>query len=136
MSDIKIPQELLNVIADINFDEIQSQSYSPSHFRNWLCAWHERIKTELYDFANNHELYSQGRADKYQEIVSEYMLLTEVQVNQIRADAFADCVLENGEYCWQECCATEHCKECKWLGNGDTIWFEQIQKVNFVSFEE
>ena len=43
---------------------------------------------------------------------------------QIRTDAFADCVLENGEYCWQECCATEHCKECKCLGNGDTIWFE------------
>ena len=41
-----------------------------------------------------------------------------------KADAIADCVLENGEYCWQECCETEHCKECKWLGNGDTIWFE------------
>lgn len=44
------------------------------------------------------------------------------------ADAFADCILENGEYCWQECCETEHCKECKWLGNGDTTWFEQMQK--------
>ena len=72
MSDIKIPQELLNVIADINFDEIQSQSYSPSHFRNWLCAWHEKIKTELYDFANNHELYRQGRADAIEEVIKLY----------------------------------------------------------------
>lgn len=45
-----------------------------------------------------------------------------------RTDAFADCILENGEYCWQECCETEKCKECKWLGNGDTIWFEPMQK--------
>lgn len=31
--------------------------------------------------------YEQGRADKYQEIVSQYMLLTEKQVAEIRADA-------------------------------------------------
>lgn len=36
------------------------------------------------------EAYQQGRADKYQEIVSEYMLLTEEQVNQIRADAIEE----------------------------------------------
>lgn len=31
--------------------------------------------------------YRQGRADKYREITSEYMLLTEKQVEEIRADA-------------------------------------------------
>lgn len=31
--------------------------------------------------------YTQGREDKYQAIVSEYMLLTEEQVKAIRADA-------------------------------------------------
>lgn len=34
--------------------------------------------------------YQQGRADKYQEIVSEYMLLTEKQVAEIRADAIGE----------------------------------------------
>lgn len=32
------------------------------------------------------EYYHKGRADKYQEITSEYMLLTEKQVAEIRAD--------------------------------------------------
>lgn len=34
--------------------------------------------------------YSKGRADKYQEIVSEYMLLTEKQVAEIRADVIKE----------------------------------------------
>lgn len=32
------------------------------------------------------EQYKKGRTDKYQEIVSNYMLLTENQVSEIRAD--------------------------------------------------
>ena len=36
--------------------------------------------------------YEQGRADKYQEITSEYMLLTEKQVAEIRADAIEECI--------------------------------------------
>ena len=32
----------------------------------------------------------QGRADKYQEITSEYMLLTEKQIAEIRADAIEE----------------------------------------------
>lgn len=36
------------------------------------------------------DIYQQGRADKYQEIVSEYMLLTEEQVAEIRADAIEE----------------------------------------------
>lgn len=36
------------------------------------------------------EQYEKGRADKYQEIVSEYMLLTEEQVAEIRADAIEE----------------------------------------------
>ena len=41
-----------------------------------------------------------------------------------RAMAFHNCILDNGEYCWQQCTAIEHCKECKCLGNGDINWFE------------
>lgn len=35
-------------------------------------------------------VYQQGREDKYQEITSEYMLLTETQVVEIRADAIEE----------------------------------------------
>lgn len=36
--------------------------------------------------------YQEGRADKYREITSEYMLLTEKQVVEIRADAIDECI--------------------------------------------
>ncbi len=44
--------------------------------------------------------YEKGRADKYREITSEYMLLTETQVEEIRVDViddFLDWLLKN--YC-------------------------------------
>lgn len=43
--------------------------------------------------------YEQGRADKYQEITSEYMLLTEKQVAEIRVDAIEECArtIENSK---------------------------------------
>lgn len=41
---------------------------------------------------DHNKAYQQGRADKYQEIVSEYMLLTEEQVAEIRDDAIDDCI--------------------------------------------
>lgn len=49
--------------------------------------------------------YDEGRADKYQEIVSEYMLLTEEQVKQVRADAIEEVckqISERVEY-WEQC---------------------------------
>lgn len=49
---------------------------------------------------------------------------------QGRADVLKNCTLENGEYCWQRCSAYEHCHECKWLGNGDIIYFEQLKEKN------
>lgn len=36
--------------------------------------------------------YQQGRADKYQEITAEYMLLTEKQVAEIRADTLDEVI--------------------------------------------
>lgn len=45
------------------------------------------------------EVYQQGRADKYKEITSEYMLLTEQQVADIRADAERD--FQNSDY-WND----------------------------------
>lgn len=35
-------------------------------------------------------------------------------------------ILDNSEYCWQECCATEHCGKCKRLCNGDTDFFDNM----------
>lgn len=57
--------------------------------------WYEEMEKAEQEYdAREYELaqeysrgYEQGRADKYQEIVSEYMLLTEEQVAEIRADA-------------------------------------------------
>lgn len=50
-----------------------------------------REREEFWEMQNN-LAYEQGRADKYQEIVSEYMLLTEKQVTEIRADAIDECI--------------------------------------------
>ena len=33
-------------------------------------------------------------------------------------------VLESGEYCWQECCSTDMCKECARLNNGRMDYFD------------
>lgn len=38
------------------------------------------------------DAYDLGRADKYQEITSEYMLLTEKQVAEIKTDAVEECI--------------------------------------------
>lgn len=51
------------------------------------------------------DVYQHGRADKYQEITSEYMLLTEKQVADIRADAIEEVckqISERVEY-WDSC---------------------------------
>lgn len=69
------------------------------------------------------KMYNQGRADKYQEIVSEYMLLTEKQVEDIRADERVDTIDEciqaindlHIEYAYPHtiCNILEHLKEQK-----------------------
>jgi len=51
----------------------------------------KELPTSLYCDGFN-DGYEKGRADKYQEIVSEYMLLTEKQVAEIRADAIDEFV--------------------------------------------
>lgn len=49
----------------------------------------DRQKKEIVDFIDGvrKAIYEQGRADKYKEITSAYMLLTEKQVEEIRAEA-------------------------------------------------
>lgn len=79
-------------------------------------------------FISVEEAYQQGRADKYQEIVSGYMLLTEEQVAEIRTETidelkkeFVDIVQGNEEFIdWQKQeiilyleCAIEKLKEQK-----------------------
>lgn len=62
-----------------------------------LFDWCSKQNCKLY---SNCDLcmYDKGRADKYQEIVSEYMLLTEKQVAEIRADAI-DELSKEMHYC-------------------------------------
>lgn len=40
------------------------------------------------------------------------------------AEEYKDKVMIDGQYCWQTCSATEHCKECRRLGNGDIDYYE------------
>ena len=44
-------------------------------------------------------------------------------VNQL-AEEYKDNVMINGQYCWQTCGATEHCKECNRLCNGGIDYYE------------
>lgn len=44
--------------------------------------------------------YNKGRRDKYNEITSEYMLLTEEQVQEIRAEAVDECIEALGNNIW------------------------------------
>lgn len=54
----------------------------------------DRQKKEIVDFIDGvrKAIYEQGRADKYKEITSAYMLLTEKQVEEIRAEAIDEFV--------------------------------------------
>lgn len=40
------------------------------------------------------------------------------------AEEYKDNVIINGQYCWQTCGATEHCKECNRLCNGSIDYYE------------
>lgn len=42
-------------------------------------------------------------------------------------DAFKDCILDDGEYCWQSCVCVEHCGECSLLNNGQLNYYETIK---------
>lgn len=33
-------------------------------------------------------------------------------------------VMDDGTYCWQECCSTEMCKKCLRLNNGETDYLD------------
>lgn len=52
---------------------------------------YDNCKGECVQYRKYYQ-YQQGRADKYQEITSEYMLLTEKQVAEIRADAIDEII--------------------------------------------
>lgn len=45
------------------------------------------------------------------------------RVNQL-AEEHKDNVTIDGQYCWQTCGATEHCKECNRLCNGSIDYYE------------
>ena len=44
-------------------------------------------------------------------------------VNQL-AEEYQSRVMIDGQYCWQTCSATEHCKECNRLCNGGIDYYE------------
>ena len=68
MSTVKIPKGLIDILDDINSVEIKSHD-TDEELINWLTAWHAEVNRELNDFANNHALYEQGRADVETELL-------------------------------------------------------------------
>lgn len=68
---------------------------------------------ELCKNCEKKKCYEQGRADKYKEITSEYMLLTEEQVQEIKADAVDELVDRCNKYCGDECYG--ECFDCHLL---------------------
>lgn len=46
--------------------------------------------------------YQKGREDKYKEITSKYMLMTEEQVKDIRTNAIDECIRITNECCWKD----------------------------------
>lgn len=59
------------------------------------------------------------------QYASNCLKLFRNQVNQL-AEEYKDKVMIDGQYCWQTCSATEHCKECRRLGSGDVDYYENI----------
>lgn len=90
---MNIAQELSIVrdnIAEYGMTNITQLEYDAIYQQGRADATKE-LPTSLYCDGFN-DGYPKGRADKYQEIVSEYMLLTEKQVAEIRADAIDECI--------------------------------------------
>ena len=44
-------------------------------------------------------------------------------INEL-AEEYKDRTIIDGQYCWQTCSATEHCKECNRLCNGSIDYYE------------
>ena len=74
---------------------------------------HSRMKKESNSLHKMH--YHMGIIDAYNKAIEI--------VNQV-AEEYKSKVMIDGQYCWQTCGATEHCKECNRLGNGYTDYYE------------
>ena len=70
MSEVKIPKALTDILSDMNFNEIKGHD-TDEELINWLSVWDTEVKRELDDFANNHALYEQGKADTKSDIAKE-----------------------------------------------------------------
>lgn len=75
--------------------------------------------------------YDKGRADKYQEIVSEYMLLTEKQVADMRAYVFDEIKQSfHNVYIGNLYCQEDMATDCKGHGfNCDDCLYVMFNKV-------
>lgn len=75
----------------------------------------EEIKSDNFVSAVLNEPYSMGICHTIEKSIEI--------VNQL-AEEHKDNVMINGQYCWQTCGATEHCKECNRLCNGSIDYYE------------
>lgn len=71
-----------------------------------------RLEEHSFSLVINWEKGKYLRKDKAIEIVKEL------------AEERKDKTMIDGQYCWQSCGATEHCKECNRLCNGSIDYYE------------
>lgn len=57
-------------------------------------------------------------------VCSECDFRASIEIVNKLAEEYKDKVMINGQYCWQTCSATEHCKECNRLCNGSIDYYE------------
>ncbi len=64
------------------------------------------------------------RANRHYNYGDETAYRHSIEIVNELAEEYKDNVIIDGQYCWQTCGATEHCKECNRLGNGSIDYFE------------
>lgn len=70
---------------------------------------------ELKDTDNPKYIYAVGRSNALTDF--------KYTIKQL-AEEYKSRIIISGQYCWQTCGATEHCKECNRLCNGNIDYYE------------
>ena len=85
----------------------------------------ERLEKEIQDVSESQRAYEVG--SDMSITCSHIMGVLRDVKNRIipkLAEEYKDKVMIDGQYCWQTCSATEHCKECNRLCNGSIDYYE------------
>lgn len=94
---------------------------------------HDMVTQLAMMYAKNIYVYGVDVTKAWESAVQNHRALEKAYIRgrQEESDKLArwqdeqkDNVVINGQYCWQTCGSTEHCKECRRLSNGDIDYYE------------